>query len=482
MNRQTPFFVHDRRFYARFFTLLGALAVQNLLDYGVNLADNIMLGSYSQTALSGAAAVNQIQFFVQAVAIGIAESLATVGAQYWGQKRTKPVVITTGAALVTAWIFAAVLLTAVSLFPVRVLGLFTNDAAIIAAGTEYLSVIRFTYPIFMTTTVLLAMLRCVETVKIAMLLSGLSLVINVCMNYTLIFGHFGAPELGITGAAAGTVVSRAAALCVLLFYISRKDRKLHANLRDMFRSDRNGAYRRAYAKAAVPLIVTQGLWGISNPIQMAVVGHLSADAIAAYSASTTLYSTLKVLATSAAAAAGVLIGTAVGSPLPVESQAPAAPGKPVQDRGEAKMRLIRSCSRTLQVLFLGIGLSIFVLLQLLRGPVLSLYRLTPQAMGLSYSFMGILSVIGIGMAYQMPTIGGIIRGGGDTKFVLVNDLVSIWGIVIPLSLLAAFVWKLPVTAVVILLNSDQIFKCGAAFVKCNRYRWIRKLTVDEQPG
>lgn len=451
------FFCRDRDFYKRIFTLMGALILQNLLSFSVNLADNIMLGSYSQTALSGAATVNQIQFFVQMVAVGIGDGLVVLGSQYWGQKRTSPIVSLTGIALCFGWVFGLAVTFAVGFFPHQVLSFFTNDEAIIAAGTEYLVLMRFTYLLFITTTILLAMLRSAETVKIAMLLAALALMTNVGLNYTFIFGHFGAPELGITGAATGTITSRILELSVLLFYLCRVDKKLKIRFREMFRPDRR--LRESYFRVCLPVVVTQALWGLSNPLQTAIIGHLSSDAIAANSAATTLYSTLKVIAIASASASGVVIGKAVGS-------------------GNAGK--IREYARSLQVLYLGIGVLTSILLLLFRNPVLSLYSMTPAAMELAGQIINVLAVTCIGTSYQMPVLGGIVRGGGDTKFVLYNDLISIWGIVLPVSFLAAFVWKLPVLTVIILLNSDQIFKCGAAFIKCNRYHWIKKLTIDSK--
>ena len=142
-----------------------------------------------------------------------------------------------------------------------------------------------------------------------------------------------------------------------------------------------------------------------------------------------------------------------------------------------------SDSRTLRIaviLFLVTLLVLGIVLFLLRRPLLSLYSLTPATYALADTLMIIMSVIMVGMSYQMPVSFGIIRGGGDAKFVLINDLISIWGIVIPVSLLAAFVFKWPPAVVIACLNADQVFKCGAAGIKVNRYTWMKKLTRKEE--
>ena len=180
------------------------------------------------------------------------------------------------------------------------------------------------------------------------------------------------------------------------------------------------------------------------------------SAIAANSVASTLFQMLKVATIGASSAASILIGKAIGS---------------------GEMGKIRSYTQTLQLMFVGIGLITSTLLFLLRVPIVNLYTdLSPETRQMALDFILVLCVTGFGTAYQMPVATGIIRCGGDGKFVMVNDIISIWGIVIPLSFLAAFVFKWPPVAVVICLNSDQVFKCGAAFIKCNRYRWMKKLT------
>lgn len=141
--------------------------------------------------------------------------------------------------------------------------------------------------------------------------------------------------------------------------------------------------------------------------------------------------------------------------------------------GNGDRKLIKQYTKTLQVIFLMIGLATSLLLFVLRAPILSLYDLSGQTKQMANEFLLILCITCIGTAYEMPVLTGIVRGGGDSKFVFWNDLISIWGIVLPISFLAAFVFHWPPVAVLFCLNSDQIFKCAAAAIKVNRYRWIK---------
>ena len=201
-------FVRDASFYRAFFPLLFVIVLQQLAALAVNLADNIMLGRYSELALSGASLVNQLQFTLQQIAAGIGMGIVVLAAQYWGQKRTGPIkkIISLG---VKCGFFSGVLFFAISqLAPAGVLGLFTGDEAVIGEGMRYLKVICWTYPVFGLSNSLMYALQSVETAMIGTVMSCSTICINVCLNYCFIYGNFGAPELGIVGAAVATLVSR----------------------------------------------------------------------------------------------------------------------------------------------------------------------------------------------------------------------------------------------------------------------------------
>ncbi len=454
-----PFFARDRGFYRTLFRLLTVVALQNVLAYSVNVADNLMLGSYSQAALSGAATVNQIQFLVQQITIAIGDAMVMLNAQYWGRRELSPIRALTGTALKVGLVFGLLVLALTALLPRQLLMLFTGDEAIIEAGLEYLSLLKYTYVFYVLTTILIAALRSVETVHISFCVSAMSLVVNVCINYTLIFGRFGFPEMGIRGAAIGTLTARVLELCVVLFYVVRVDRKLRLFAENPFR--RNKAMSGDYRRVAVPVVFTNLLWSLATPIQTGILGHLSADAIAANSVSTTMFQYLKVVTVSEASATSVVVGKTIGSGLTERAQ-------------------LRPYVHALQAIFLGVGLALGGVLLAIRAPLLSFYALSPSAMELAWELLGLMVLIFIGMAYQMPASVGIVRGGGETRFNMRLNLISTWVIVMPLSFAAAFWWKLPVFWVVFFLNCDQIFKCLPVAIYTNGYRWVHVLTRGQK--
>lgn len=454
------FFTRDRSFYSRFFKMLLFIALQNVITFAVNLADNIMLGSYSEDALAGAALVNQIFFLLQMIVTGCGEGMILLTSQYWGIKELEPMKRVAGIAFRIS-IGGALLLTALTMAaPHWCIGIMSNDEAVVSEGMEYMKVLAFSFVIFAISNMLLTVLRAVEDVRIGTWVSLSTLLINVFLNYCLIFGNFGFPRLGSAGAALATVVSRVAELIIVLLYTRFKEKILRLRFRDLLPFD--WVLFKDFVKAATPAMVTSGIWGLAMIIQQAILGHLGGSVTAANSVATTVFQIMTVVVYGATSSSSVIIGQAVGS----------------GDR-----QVVKQYARTLQVLFLLFGILTGVVLYFSRAPLLALYTdLSEETRQLAMKFMTVLSITVVGTGYQCAVLGGIVKAGGSPQVQMINDMISMWCIVLPLSLLSAYVWKLPPEIVFFVLKSDQIFKCGTAVVVCNRWRWIKNWTRDPVSG
>lgn len=443
----------EKGFYKNFFSLWIVLVLNNVIILGVNLADNIMLGNFTEEALAGATACNQLQFIFQQLILGIGNATVMIGSQYWGQKNTGAIKKLASCALICGLVIGGVMFLLATFIPHRLVMLFTTSEEIIAEGVTYLRIIKYTYPIFAITNVLLPTLRSIESVKIGFTVSLFTLVTNISLNYILIFGKLGFPEMGAAGAAIATLISRAVELIVVVFYILHVDKKLKRDPNNLFSFD--SSLFKTFLVTCIPLVITDGLFGISTALQTVVLGHMEDAAIAANSVASTLYQLLKVASVGSAGAASVIIGRTVG---------------------EGRIEKTKEYAKTMQLIFIGIGILTGISLFLLRTPIISMYKISDEAKVLADGFLLVLCVTGIGTAYQMPTNTGIVRGGGDAKYVLRMDIISIWCIVLPVSFLAAFVWGWHPIAVIACLNADQVFKCIPAVIKCNRFNWMKKLT------
>ncbi len=449
-----------RDFWRRWGRLLLTVAGQNIIVYGVNLADQIMLGRLNgaETAISAVAFVNQIQFLLQMIINGVADGTVVICSRFWGEKNTDHIKKAGAAALRTGFLIAVFMLTAVQLFPQYILRVFTKDREIIAEAVGYIRIVSVTYVFFALTQVLLAVLRSVERAMIGFVDSCAALVVNIFLNYSLIFGHFGFPALGIRGAAVATLASRAVELLIAAGYLFFVDRRLRLKLRDLFRTDRE--ITRRFFKVALPVMASGTSWGIAMSVQTAFLGHLEKYVVTANSISSILFQVVSVFIYGSATASSVMIGKTIGE------------GK---DRPEELKREIRYRAGRMQIQFLILGVLTGLVLFCSRGLILRFYNLEPETVKTARLFMAVLSVTVVGTAYQMASLTGIVRGGGDTKFVFINDLIFMWGIILPTSYLAAFVFHFPPVVIFSCLKADQILKCFVAVVKVNRYKWMKKI-------
>lgn len=447
--------IKKKTFYKSFMILALSLALQNLLTYGVNMMDTLMLGRYSQNAMGGVSLCNQIQFLLQMLVVGAGEGAVVMGSQYWGRKKLEPIPHIIGVALRFGGALAVLLFILVFGWPNQILSLLSNDPAVIAEGAKYFSIIRYTYVIFTITNILVASLRSIGVVRIGYMISGSTLVINVCLNYLLIYGNLGFPEMGVRGAACATLIARCVELIIVIWFLKYRENVLNLNLRKLLHIDTS--YVRDYMKVSLPVLINQALWGVAQMVQTGILGHLGGDVTAANAISVQVYQVLSVVCYGAASAAGIVVGRTIG---------------------EGNEKKLHPLVTTLQVLFISIGLCSGLAIFLLRGPILAAFggTLTENAYRLSRQFMLVLAITTVGTSYQMACDNGIIRGGGDTAFSAKMNLISMWGIIVPFSAMAAFWWKCPPVAVFFLLKWDQLYKAIPVGIRLHSWKWVKKVT------
>ena len=452
-------------FWKRWIRMLLIIAGQNVIVYGVNLADNIMIGQLGQAAelaISGVFIVNQLQFLLQMIVNGIADGTVVMCSRSWGEKNIDGIKKAASTAMRTVLIISGLMLAAVLIFPDAVLGIFTDKVHVIEEAKKYLFIVAFTYVIFAATQVLLGVMRSVECAFIGFVNSCAALVINLVLNYLLIFGHFGFPALGVRGAAIATLISRIIELLIVVVYIAVFDKKLKLKFSDFLHTDRE--ITKKFIKVSTPVIMSGTSWGIAMGLQTAILGRLTDPVITANSIASTIFQIVTVVIYGAASAASVMIGKTIGE------------GK-LDSGGDADLlrNELKHRARWLQVIFLGLGLATSMTLLGLRDFIISCYDVTPETAELAKQFISVLCVTVVGTAYQMACLTGIVRGGGDTKFVFYNDLIFMWGLVLPSSFIAAFVLETSPLWIFICLKADQILKCSVAVVKVNRFKWMKKI-------
>ena len=457
LTRKPSYFSRDPAFYKAVFRILLMVALQNIINYSVNMADNIMLGSYRQEALSGSTVVGHFFFVINSFASSLCSGYAVLGAQYWGKRDRDSICRLGGAAFKVCFLFGCFAFLVAALFPTAIVSFFTTDPKIIEEGVAYLSIVKYTYLPYCVSLFFMELLRSVETVHVAFCLSISSLLINVGLNWFLIFGRGGFPAMGVRGAAVATLIARGVELLVLVLYLLFRDKKLRFFASDFLK--RHASLARDYARIVLPILLTSVAWSIATPMQSAILGHVSSDAIAANSIATTFYQYLKVIALAMSAASSVVIGKMVG---------------------KGDFEGAKAGAHSLEIMDLAIGITLAVSLFLLRKPLLTLYTLTPETEKLADDLIKLMCLVMVFMSYEVPVMFGSMKGAGDTRFSSFMNIVFVWVFSLPMAFLSAFVWHWGVVAIVACIQSDQAIKCIPAFLRfhCSHDKWIHKLTRD----
>lgn len=445
----------DRNYYRDLVTLAVPVALQSLITFLVSFADNLMVNSLGDAAVSGVYMGSQIQTFIQLFTSGIAGAILIIAAQYWGRGEREPI-RKIAAIGIRISVLVGVVFTAICvLLPTPIIRFFTADEGVIAEGTVYLRWVALSYIFFCVTQALIAAMRAVEVARIGMLVSLVSLAVNIGLNYVLIFGKLGFLAMGVKGAAIATVFSRVAEFVVIVYYVFVHDRRLSFRAKDVGLRDR--PLSRDFIRYGIPLVAGEVVWSINMMFNSKLLGGYGETVITAASVANTLNTLAFITISGLASAVGIITGKTIGA---------------------GKTELMKEYARTTQVLFLCVGLFSGALLALIAKPFIGLYGgISSEATRQSLNFARVLTVTIIGSGYQMPCLFGLVKSGGDISFVFRNDTIFVFLVVLPSAAIAAHLGA-PAWVTFACLKCDQIFKCFVAVVKVNRFNWMKNLTRE----
>lgn len=448
------FFTRDKDFYRTLIKLAIPISLQNAVTFSVNFADNLMIGTLGDSAISGVYVGGQLQTVLQMFVAGIEGAILILAAQYWGKRDTgsikKIVAIGVRFALAVGVISSLLAFS----FPTPIMSIFTTDTTVIDVGTPYVRIVALSYLFFCISQVMVASMRSVETAKIGMYVSFVTLLVNVSLNYVLIFGKLGLPALGVTGAAVATLISRIVEAAVMVIYVRFVDKKLKLRFSDLLKRDKQ--LLRDFIRYGMPIIGGQVVWAANMMGQTMILGRFSAGVITATSITGMLHNMIYIWMNGFSGAVGIITGKTVGA---------------------GEIEKIRPYSRTVQVIFLIIGVISGILVYLLKTPFIGLYNASAEAAMYSEQFMRVISVTIVGTCYQAACLFGLVKSGGDISFVFKNDTIFVFLVVLPSAIIATLLGA-PAWVVFACLKCDQILKCFVAFVKINRYNWMKNLTRD----
>ena len=444
----------DKSLYRTIFAIALPAAIQSLITQLVHLADNMMVSSLGNAALAGVAQANSVTNVFVMTVFGLISGSSVLISQYWGKRdmaRIRQVV-----AVIMAYV--SVLSVAVAAFirlaPERVLGVVASDPAVIEAALPYITLVCFSYIPYAVSQALIGVLRAVEVVRVALYTSVVSLLVNVGLNYVLIFGKLGMPAMGVQGAALATLITRLVELVIVWVYAFSVQKTLSIRPRDMLHAQ--GYLWRDYLRYGVPVGLGDMQWAVIGLLKASIVGRLGETVMAANAMGDQMMSLGMIFCSALAQGACIVIGKTVGA------------------RDHAKTR---EYSRTIQIMFFGVGLVLSALVFASRGLFVRLYGgASAEAAALARSMIALGALTMVGTCYHANCFMGINRGAGDSRFVMIVDMICGWLIVLPVSYLAAFVWRVEPQWMFLFLRIDQCFKWIIAFIRLRGDKWIRNVT------
>ena len=447
---QLPF---DARFRRDLIVLALPIAGQVFLEFSVNFIDTLMIGRLGEAEIAGVGVANQVFFVVSLFFFGIASGVGVFVAQYWGKRDITgirhlqgiAVALACGVALVAGGLAVGV--------PRRIIALFTADATVIASGAAYLRIVAVSYP-------LTALIACYAGVVRGCGESGLPFRATICgfcsnvvLNSVLIFGLFGLPALGVRGAAIGTLIARAIELTVLLRATYARRLPAAAPPRYMFRWPER-LFRRVMTTAG-PVIANEVAWVVGVTMYSVVFGRIGTEAFAARHIADTVFRLTIVLFIGIANAAYVMIGNTIGA----------------GDRERA-----RALAWQLQILAPGAAIVAGLVLVAATPFVSLVFTISDRTAEYATTFLFIIAATFPFKAITLIQIVGVFRGGGDTRFALLVDLIGVWGFGVPLTFLTGLVLKWPVGVVFFISGSEEIAKAVVGIIRTRSGRWINDLT------
>ena len=445
-------FFSDRYFFSSMLKLAVPITIQQFVSSSTNLLDVLMIGQLGETAIAALGLSNQVFFLLTLFLFGISSGSAIFTAQYWGKGDLSNLRKVMGIGFTLA-ISAALFYTFIALvIPKTILGLYTEDQAVIELGSQYLRIVGFGYIFTAITQTFVSVLRSTENVRLPMAITITALTLNMVLNYCLIFGNFGFPELGVRGAAIGTLVARIVEFVLIVFFSYRFRTAAASKLNELKYSFK---FFKQVLWTSMPAAINEVLWSLGITIYYAVYAHIGTDAVAAVNITSTIENMSFVFFIGLANACAIMIGNQIG----------AGNEKDAYDYG---------------IRFLGISFSLSILfgglVLLLRPLILSLYNIGPTSYDYAYRIQFIYAFTMWIRTTNLILFIGILRSGGDTRYALKVEMSSIWLIGVPSALLGGFVFDFPVYYVYAMVLSEEIVKLLIVIPRFKSKKWIHNLT------
>lgn len=436
-------------------TLVVPIALQNLISAAVISADVVMLGMINQSVMAAVSLAGQVTFVLTLFYMGLATGVGILTAQYWGRKDVMAIQRVLSIACMFSVCISIIFFVLSFCFPRMLMQIYTNDLELAKYGSRFLQTVSFSYLAMSLSQMYLSAMKSMENARLSSWISSMCLVLNIALDALCVLVLFpGMPDKAITGVAVSTVCARFIELGACLVH-SKMRGQVRFHLPVLDNIERN--LRKDYIKYTMPIQANFIIWGGALTATATIIGHVSVDMVAANSIASVVKNLAIVLCGGISSGGAVLIGKYLGS----------------NDKKIAK----RAGNRiNLYALIFGVLAGAIILL--MKPLVFHVVDLSAAAQGYLNGMLNICAYYCIGKSMNSTNIGGIFCAGGDPKFGLWCDTIVMWGIILPLSYMSAFVWHLHPILLYAVICLDEIIKLPAAIIRYRQYKWLNNITRE----
>lgn len=454
MNLIKKLFIPDKNFYKTVAGIAIPIALQNFITTGVNMMDSVMIGMVGETELSAVSLANQFISIYQILCMGIGLGASVLVSRYYGMKEMgalkKAVAIMIRMSIGLAAVFGLITLMKTE----QVMRIYTTENDIIRLGVQYLRYSVATYFLLGLSLNCTIVLRSVGQVKISLFTSIAAFFVNVSANYIFIFGKFGVPAMGVAGAAIGTLIARLLEFSIICGYLLFADNRMSFRIRHLF--IKTGDLRKEYIRISIPVLLSDAIHALGHNFFVMIIGRLGASFVAANAITGVTQQLSSVVIQGFSEAGAIVTGITLGE----------GNKEKAKEQGYALLGL----GFLFGLISSGIIMSISDLM-------IRAYNISPETEEIARELMSAMVIITLFTATNSIMTKGVLRGGGDTKMLVIVENLFAWVVAIPFGVLAGFVWHLSAFWIYIFLLSDQILKAVWGVFRFRSGKWIKKISA-----
>ena len=445
----------DKEFIKKALVIAIPISMQSLIQSSLNMIDQFMIGQLGGKAIAGVGLGSRTLFIMTFMLFGLGSGVSIFGSQFWGKKDKKNLSQVIGISILAGILISSIFL-GLSLFKSEaILKIFTSDIEVIRVGSIYQKITSISYIPLMIIIMYSSLLRSIEIIKIPMLTSFLAVGLNTFLNYILIFGNFGFPKMGVEGAAIATVITRFVEVIILLAIIYIKKLPGAFKFKEMFTISKKFAIK--FGITTLPIILTEVIWSLGDTMFSFIYSHMGTNEIVAMTMTFPIQGLSIGFFTGVSSAAAIMIGKKLGA----------------EDYKSAysyakKFIIFGFVGTNIMALILSVFINIYT----------SIYNVEYEVKSLVVKTLIVFLFVLWVKVSNMIIGSGILRSGGKTKYTLYIDFFGMWIIGVPLGLFSAFVLKLPIYYVYMLISFEEVVRLGICLYLTKSKKWIRNIVNE----